>query len=457
MLFIVVFFEVPVKGMVVMRLKEVFGYHFQGLLFTLLLGSEFCFAGGILIPKAGGEDNPTTVDMDRQMGVVVINSDNRIFDLYIRASFTGNPQEFAWVIPFPHKVFYDPAEVDDRFFQDLDSYTRIVFFTDDCYRECPAGGCISDVADGEVEVENGDVTYEKVEMWENGSVGTIENYKLLSTLEGSSVTEYLVQNQFVVRDSLRLVLEELEKEGYYFFVAEVVNNYGLSGYMPVVHFVVALNSLPFYPLMLDGLSGAQRLSIVIWVVDKQGWLPSNYCWDYLAGEGELFDELSMDEYHSMLESIMDENSRSCFLVQYSSSSMQSIFRRDCVFHDHLVSQSYSIDGEDGSGLCHFSFNSGEMKSIKSDYLNKGGSITRFYAQIPPDGITADIVFRVDATHKLRWVNSWFWKSCNSSVKEKCQCFISTYGEGGKGGGVGLYITFVILSVVFFILKRRRGI
>ncbi|MFH1436533.1 MAG: DUF2330 domain-containing protein [Pseudomonadota bacterium] len=409
---------------------------------AVVLGTESVWADGCFFPTpASGEQAP--VDVDAQMAIIKISSSGE-WDLYLRASYSGDPAAFGWVIPFPVLPDVDPDPVDDRFFKDMDEYTATWFFQESCYEECgsSSGGCAPFAKTGGDSLSNGELDPSKVTVWESGKIGVLE-YAIISSAGGDSLVSWLEENDFVILPRAEPIIAELAAEGSYFFAAKIDPGVEDVRRLKPIRFMLPADVEPFYPMRLTAASSTEKIKVLLWIVDEEGRsrVPSNYAWDFISGAGSLGDELTAERYDERKEAILTAGQGNTFLIQFSTDSRQS---RDCYFHEHYVQG------------CEFYPESPEMQSIMEYYYDTSWGITRMYAEIPPDKLTLDIAFEIAGASRLGEVVGWYWQTCDEKVVEQCSCSVA--GSGVRSGlppAAPLLILLVIAAAVLA-ARRRRG-
>jgi len=429
---------------------------FATIMFIVILNfSKQGMCDGMMfnIPTATGTTEPA--DIDSQMAAIIISNDGS-WDLYLRTHYSGEPSDFAWVVPFETRPEVDTNPVDEKFFKDLDELTATIFFSGDCYESCDNQGigCGSTKAG-----ENGNeiVNKNKVTVWESGQIGILD-FVVISATDGGDILEWLHTSGFSVPDEAKTILDDMASKGNYFFAAKIQAGETTVKNITPIHFKFPAGTSPVYPMRLTSISKNEKVKFYIWVIDKGGnsWVPLNYPVMYIQGHGEIKDEITREEYNSTYESIISTGTGNTFIITYSTNSDQnkSNFGH---YHGHIICDTSHSNQE----YCSFEVVSNEMmkllgkSSITLQEMNKPGNlgITRFEAQIPPPALTEDLRFRKAQEMEFGLVVNWFWEPCEVVVKDECSCSISK-SKNSVYFPVSLVI-FIITASVLIILKRKK--
>lgn len=407
--------------------------------FLLLVSApKLTLADGLYFPPPfSTEMNP--VDMGSQMAVITIHLDGN-WEMCIRTSYTGDPQEFGWVIPFPDlpEVNQNPPKAD--FFKDIDTITSIWFITENCECYSDSYGCGAAYAGGSSRSEDTHIT-----VWEAGSIEGLD-YVIVSSTEGGSISEWLVENGFTIPPDAQPLLQELSNEGYYFFAARVnPEGYGSVRNITPMCFNFSSATPIFYPMRLTSSSSADSIAVTIWIFDESGksFIPSNYPWDFIEGEGEAMDELTRVQYELKREEILSRGDKNTFIVEYSSYSDQEeklTLGDSCWFYE--VCYSYDI-------------------SERVETMYKWGK-TRLFASIPPEKLTEDVEFEPAQPSQLKNVRRVYSIRCPSDREKKClekeyqfNCS-QVQSRKKQNHNFTFFIALVIISAIIITLAKGKG-
>lgn len=181
----------------------------------------------------------------------------------LRTHYTGEPSEFAWVIPVPNTPTEVIAHETDEVFDYLNSMTR-PRFTSSLGRSSGGGCSLSDGA-GQWNAEGG-----LVEVEASGQAGIFEWAALTST-GADALLNWLNQNSFAVPAEAGDVLDAYIGQGMHFLALRVnepdqVEADG-SGQIeiPPVQFT-CWTSMRFYPMAISQISAADETEVVVYVL-----------------------------------------------------------------------------------------------------------------------------------------------------------------------------------------------
>jgi hypothetical protein len=373
------------------------------------------------------------------------------WDLIIRPKIAGDPSDFAWVVPFPVMPDVHPAPVDENFFKDLDDMTTTYFIEENCEYYCSSGGGVGCGGMAGDESRNSDLNTGKITVWESGQVGVFE-YVILSSADGESLMTWLAEHAFHVSTKAGPIIDELAREGQYFFAARVNMAAALTRYVSGVGFSMPGSVAPFYPMRLTAAAGTERVGFTLWVLDEAGrsWVPSNYPWDVIEGGGSAGDELQQETYESRAAEILSAGQGDGFIIQYSTDSAQAMSCES--FHGYYI---YYYD------LSNAACRQNWVPSAEMQRVLDWGTV-RMHAEIPPSSLTRDVELRAAGDGELAGVVTWYWWPCQGLSDPETHCLEEKYsydcsaaaGRGPRGAGAVLFLLLVLSAAALFVMTRR---
>ena len=344
----------------------------------------------------------------------------------------------------------NPDPVDENFFKNLDDLTTTYFIEENCENYCDSGsgaGCGGMAGDSN---KGEDIDTGRVEVLESGQVGIFE-YVILSSTDGESLMAWLAENGFYVSTKAGPIIDELALEGRTFFAAKITIDDSQIRNVSGVSFSLPPSVAPFYPMRLTAAAGTDRVGVTLWVLDEAGrsWIPSNYPWEVIEGDGPLGDEMQRPDYESREEEIFSAGTGNSFIIQYATYSAQSL---DCTdFHGYYVYPYLS------SAACRENwFPSAEMTRV----LDWGK--TRMHAEIPPASLTRDVELQIAAAGELARVVAWYWWPCRSGTDPDVECAEERFSyncsaaaaRGPRGAGAILFLILVLSAAAVLMAARR---
>ncbi len=234
------------------------------LVVLMALASESARADGFAPISLQSQTSAATATMNGQRAVLWHKGDRR-WEITIQVEYGGDPDQFAWVVPFP--AMFTVKEGDSGLMDQLDRLTAP--FIAIYYQSAES----ADVSMGDV---NAGPTTSSVQVWQSGTIGPL-GYDVVTATAPSDLLAWLSANGYRIPEDLDARLAAFIDQGYVFFCGRIDKGaVTTSGFSPVT-FVFDDLANPTYPMELTALSTDSPLRLTLWVVSpSEAWLPANY-------------------------------------------------------------------------------------------------------------------------------------------------------------------------------------
>lgn len=240
--------------------------------------------GGCFAPST---TEPTLVSAHRM--AFAISKERTV--LWDQIEYTGDPEDFAWVLPVKAGAFVELAE--DAFFEALDgaTSTQIVSQTLTCnvYAASSAECGCGDAAGYEPRDAHSVDDDPSVTVTHHATIGPYETVTLQSNTPGALYT-WLGEHGYAVSPSVEPVIDAYEAEGFDFIALRLVPGQAVSAMQPVR--VVTPGASPVLPLRMVAAGAGPEVALTLFVIGEGRWevsgfpnatiSPSQIEWDYAA-------------------------------------------------------------------------------------------------------------------------------------------------------------------------------
>ncbi len=268
-------------------------------------GGFFCF------------QQPVDQSAERILYVV----DDAAVTLHIQISYTGDDDQFSWVLPLAKAPAQNADGTylnvgSDAVFSILESSTRPIFqYTvpnqpTNCYI---GGGCFAEDSGtggggGPNAGGGGGVT---VLLKEN--VGPYEAV-VIQGATGKEVRDWLNANKYVQPDSSEALLDAYAKQGNVFLALRLQKDKGAGDLVPIV--VKIAEPGPCLPIRLTQIAAAPDMPIVAWVLAAKRAIPKNFL--HVVINDAVVDWLQYGaNYKTVVSKAVDQGSGHAFATEYA--------------------------------------------------------------------------------------------------------------------------------------------
>ncbi len=220
---------------------------------------------------------PTTqnasVITDHRMALSVSTTQTVLWD---QVRYSGDPAEFAWVLPVGQAAYIELAR--DEWLSALDAITAPTISAPPLPARCSQGntggggfGCGADNAS--LAVDAGAVGPGGVTVVSQSVVGPYLAVKIRSS-SGEAITTWLTANGYAIPPSTQPILDAYTKEGFDFIALKLAPNQGVNAMQPVR--VVTPGADPTLPLRMVAAGIGQSVGLTLFVIGEGRYDSSNF-------------------------------------------------------------------------------------------------------------------------------------------------------------------------------------
>jgi hypothetical protein len=248
--------------------------------------------------------------------------------LWDQVQYSGNPAEFAWVLPVLPGAVIQPSR--DAWFAALDAATQPVINGPVNYASsypqgggcgaplgCGSSGNSAEGAGGGSPGGGG-----AVQVLSQGVVGPYETVTLKST-DPSALTSWLTAHSYDIPASIAPTLDQYVAGGFDFIALRLRPQCGVNAMEPVR--IVTPGADPSLPLRMVAAGAGAEVSIVLWIIGEGRWTTQNFPAVTLADTQLTWDSSqSISNYEPLAVSLMGQQQGTSWLTEFAGSVASSV-------------------------------------------------------------------------------------------------------------------------------------
>ncbi|MDC0671934.1 DUF2330 domain-containing protein [Nannocystis radixulma] len=232
--------------------------------------------GGLFCDIVDGTPQP--VDQTGENILFVVDRAAETVEAHIQIEYTGDPDEFAWIIPVTAVPEFSIGS--EKLFDNLLTSTAPRYgwnFNLDC-PDGPDGVCCICGGDGKVAeqsgwTDDGGDSDDGVEVIKRDFVGAYEIVTLQSG-DAQELWDWLSTHGYYENNLARPVIDAYVAEGFYFAAARLRHGAGVEEIQPLV--VKYSGTEPCVPLRLTKIAATDDMGVRVFALAKVRVAPSNY-------------------------------------------------------------------------------------------------------------------------------------------------------------------------------------
>jgi hypothetical protein len=239
----------------------------------LVLGARDARACGGCFHQPPAQQVETTVVTDHRMAFSLSPTQTVLWD---QIRYSGNPTEFAWVLPVRQGARIELSH--DAWIAALDASTATVITgpTPNCPGTGGGVGCGgSSASPSSSKSTGGDATGggPSVQVVSQQVIGPYDAVTVRST-QGEALGAWLLANGFDVSPAIQPTIDAYTTEGFDFIALKLRPGYGVQAMQPVR--VVTAGADPSLPLRMVAAGVGARVAIVLFVLSEGRYHPKNF-------------------------------------------------------------------------------------------------------------------------------------------------------------------------------------
>ncbi len=243
-------------------MRNTLGLFVVATLATLLADAHRAEAcGGCFVPPS-----EATVVTDHRMALSMSTEQTVLWD---QIRYSGDPSEFAWVLPVRGGAKIEVAN--DEFFAALDASTQPIVFAPQNFGGpgCALSGCSSETATSADSSGAGG----QVQVLSRSVVGPYEQVTLRAT-DDDALTAWLRKNAFTIPPSIEPTIAAYVQERFDFIALKLRPQCGERSMRPVR--IVTPGADPTLPLRMVAAGVGARVGIILYVIGEGRYQPQNF-------------------------------------------------------------------------------------------------------------------------------------------------------------------------------------
>lgn len=220
--------------------------------------------GGCFVPPSAN-----TIVSGHRMALSISKTRTVLWD---QIQYTGNPEEFSWVLPI--KPGARIQEATSEWFDALEASTQATVQAPPLNCNGGAFGCGSTaLAVGAAAGEDSGGTGGGVNVVRTETVGPYESVTLSST-DANALTDWLDSHGYAIPDDIQPVIGSYVSEGFDFIALRLIPGNGVDLMKPVR--VITEGATPVLPLRMVAAGTGAYTSVVLYVIGEGRWEAANF-------------------------------------------------------------------------------------------------------------------------------------------------------------------------------------
>lgn len=286
--------------------------------------------------------------------------------------YTGSAPDFSWVVPVANPPKLEVAETKSLDALSIATNVQFVPPNNPCMR--PLAVAASDSAPGQA----GSAQPTETPFLKTGQIGPYD-YAIIRNQNTQEMTEWLRSNGYRVTPDMEPLIAVYVKEGMYFVAMKLQRGKDANEIKPVV--MTYSGNYPSIPLRLTAVAAVPNMQILVWILGDTQYEPLNYAHPQIefermrAGFQQVQENgvsyITLTTYQGERKFIQDRYKGRAFITEYA----------------QPLANLASIPDLSGDG---------KLDPIIGGLLKKYTYITRLRAQMSPEQMTDDPVFKANA-------------------------------------------------------------
>jgi hypothetical protein len=234
--------------------------------------------------------------------------------LWDQIVYSGNPREFAWVLPVKPGAVIQPSR--DEWFAALDAATQPIINAP-VTSAGPQGGCalIACSASGAGGGSGGEGSSGPVQVIAQGVVGPYDTVTLQSS-DPNALTDWLTSHSFDIPSSIAPTIAAYVAGGFDFIALRLRPTCGVSAMQPVR--IVTPGADPTLPLRMVAAGSGAEVDLDLWIVGEGRWQAQNFP-NVVMDDSQLVWDLSqnLSNYSTLAQSLMAAQNGRTWLTEFA--------------------------------------------------------------------------------------------------------------------------------------------
>ncbi|MGE3272860.1 MAG: DUF2330 domain-containing protein [Chloroflexota bacterium] len=246
----------------------------------------------------------TTIPVDQAAERVIFTMDEGTITTYVQINYTGNPEDFAWVLPMPAVPKVETAEM--SMFRDLDRLTQPVYIAP----RPPA--CLSRPMPAMAPAAAGARRENSTTVLASGEVGPF-GYHVVTSPDPDDMVAWLRDNGYRITDEMVPLVKVYTDEGLVFLAMRLKPGQGSNDVVPVK--LTYESSLPAIPLRLTAVAATPDMPVIVWIFAKDQAQSINFTPITIADSEVRFSPFGGNDYRQTVVEAVDQAGGRAFVTE----------------------------------------------------------------------------------------------------------------------------------------------
>jgi len=401
-----------------------------------------CFSDGSFFPVEVDQIGNSALSPN-QRAVIIHDGENET--MIVQVKYSGNVQDFAWVIPLPALPDETGIQIEsDSIFTLLHDWSQPKVYMASATRSGGGGGGEGGSHD---EAINEDID-EQAKVWQTLSVGPYD-VQIISGNLAESVRKWLNDNGYAYSPSIDPILNFYIRKNWYFMAAKVSidmqengDNSMYQAGLPAIKVTFPIDKAVF-PLRISEISSARKNEIEVYLIADHRMISDTY--PTYAMNPETVDKKIRSQIEAQTENFSSGLACACNRITDPVQQGSLTFDYESIFQEELASHpsgSFIIEYVDYGYTSREGYDytyPGSFDGFFDPYFPEDDHymITRLRTVLSPDDMTDDVIFIPDP---------------NGDVPLHLSVFINQYNPW-QTAGFGL--PFLLLLPIFLFRTFRK--
>jgi hypothetical protein len=348
--------------------------------------------------------------------------------LWDQISYSGNPQDFAWVLPIHGMV--DIGLSSDALFGLLEDMTQVRIVSPQI--DCPPQNCGNGNTGGAFGGggNGGGTTYttsSTVTVIAQKTVGPFETVQL-SSQDPAALTDWLTMHSYAIPDDVKPIIAAYVNEGFDFLALKLVPGQGISSMQPVR--VTSMGAGLGLPLRMVAAGTGVTTPITLWIASEGRYEPSNFPTFEIKPDDIVWDWDSMSSnYKQLRQAGFDATNGKGWLTEWAQQTWPGNIGDSLMFSakNDPASSGYGDDAATAQKN-----EADDMAALYGSLDSNSFWITRVHAELPRAALATDL--QIGASMDQSPINGFFLAQKTIGKAPTCPPPPDCSGSGGSGAG-----------------------
>jgi hypothetical protein len=355
--------------------------------------------------------------------------------LYDQIEYTGDPAEFAWVLPIKGQV--DIGVSSDLVFNQLGFDTGVQVLPPPL--DCPSyGGCDDELnagGPGSSGVGGGGGQDSGVNVIAQEVVGPYETVQLQAT-DPNALNDWLDGHGYSIPAEIQPIIDDYLEEGFNFLAMKLVPGVGVDKMSPVR--ITTPGAQAALPLRMVAAGTGATTTVTLWVIGEGRYQPQNFPSFEIAADTVVWDYATDDSNYAELRQQAYDASNGFAWQTESSFSYDPASFKNQIFNVVDFNGPEQSGYDDGSGDWEQAQQAAteDMDTLFAGMNESDVWVTRLRAELSRDALGSDL--HVEAhdsqTQVSPVIQTTKWVGTQPSCAPPPDCGDSGFGFGSGSGG-----------------------